>query len=180
MSLPEASKRVANPYHTPGTDVGDMRLPTAVICHCDGCRQAMGSLGAYGFTSDMATLELSILPKATIPDRESHMDDEKRPSYVPAASLMDDPEEVNLDELWLMRYESSPKRDRWFCGRCGTQIAVAASKDTIPPEWGWPRVVNVWAGTTDRDLLENDCKYEFFKVQCFLPTNREFTSHFYS
>ena len=122
----------------------------------------MGALGAYGFTTDMATLELSILPRTSIPDRGSNKDD-SRPEWIPAASLMDDPEKFSLDDLWLMRYQSSPKRDRWFCGRCGTQIAVAASKDTIPPEWGWPRVVNVWAGTTDRDILENDCKYGFFK-----------------
>lgn len=134
MSLPEASKRVANPYHTPGTDVGDIRLPTAVVCHCDGCRQAMGALGAYGFTSDMALLELSLLPKSTLPDREKGKDDETRPPYVPAASLLDDPSVVDRGDLWLTHYESSPKRHRLFCGRCGTQIAIAASKDSIPPE----------------------------------------------
>jgi hypothetical protein len=150
------SLRAANPYHTPGTDIGDVRLPTAVVCHCDGCRQATGSLGAYGFTSDMALLELSILPRASMPDREKSKDDETRPPFVPAASLMDEPTAAGLDDLWLMHYESSPKRDRWFCGRCGTQMAIAASKDTIPAEWGWPRVVNIWAGTTDRNLLEND------------------------
>lgn len=156
MSLPDASKRVAHPYHTPGTDIGDVRLPTAVVCHCDGCRQATGALGAYGFTSDMALLELSILPRVIIPNREKNQKDEARPPYVPAISLMDDPTVANLEGLWLMHYESSPKRDRYFCGRCGTQIGVAASKDSVPPEYGWPRVVNLWAGTTDRDLLEND------------------------
>ncbi|PCG92904.1 Hypothetical protein PENO1_086190 [Penicillium occitanis (nom. inval.)] len=70
-----------------------------------------------------------------------------------AASLMDD-DPKQLDTLWLMHYESPPKRHRWFRGRCGTQIAIAASKDAFPPELGWPRVVNIWTGTTDRDLLE--------------------------
>ncbi|KAF3406467.1 hypothetical protein DPV78_001338 [Talaromyces pinophilus] len=56
-----------------------------------------------------------------------------------AASLMDD-DPKQLDTLWLMHYESPPKRHRWFRGRCGTQIAIAASKDAFPPELGWPRV----------------------------------------
>lgn len=155
MSLPDASKRVDNPYHTPGTSIGDLRLPTAVVCHCDGCRRATGSLGAYGFTSDMALLELSILPRGTVPDQREIQDDDARPSYVPAENLMDS-DTKQLDTLWLTHYESSPKRHRWFCGRCGTQIAIAPSKDAIPPEFGWPRVVNIWAGTTDRNLLEND------------------------
>jgi len=104
MSLPDASKRVANPYHTPGTNIGDLRLPTAVICHCDSCRRAMGSLGAYGFTSDMALLELSILSRTSVPDREKCEDDETRRPCIPAANLMDDPTVISLDNLWLMHY----------------------------------------------------------------------------
>ncbi|KAE8446922.1 hypothetical protein EG329_011553 [Mollisiaceae sp. DMI_Dod_QoI] len=179
MSLPDASERVANPYHTPGTNIGDIRLPTAVVCHCDGCRQATGSLGAYGFTSDMALLELSILSKASMPNREKNNDDETRPPYVLAASLMDDPTVVNSGGLWLMHYESSPKRDRWFCGRCGTQIAIAASKDAIPPEWGWPRVVNIWAGTMDRNLLENDwCRPDhIMDCSIAIPWIRDYVKH---
>ena len=76
MLLPEASRRVANPYHTPEASMGDLRLPTAVICHYDGCRRATGSLGAYGFTSDMALLELSILPRTTVPNQHESQDDE--------------------------------------------------------------------------------------------------------
>jgi hypothetical protein len=107
----------------------------------------LSALVGLGFTSDMALLKLSILSRASMPDREKSKDDKMRAPYVPAASLMDDPTVVGLDDLWLMHYESSPKQGWWFCGRCGTQIAITASKDTIPPDWGWPRVVNLWGGT---------------------------------
>lgn len=155
MNLPEASKRALNPYHTPGVDIGDVRLPTAVMCHCNSCRRTTGALGAYGFTTDMATLELSILPRTTVPDQEKERDDAARVPYVPASDFFDAPER-DISGLWVSHLESSPGRHRWFCGRCGTQLVMAPAKESIPPEMRDPRILNLFAATTDRDLLEND------------------------
>ncbi|KAH8897173.1 hypothetical protein GQ53DRAFT_743000 [Thozetella sp. PMI_491] len=154
MSLPSHSERAPNPYHTRTKDIGDVRLPTAGICHCDGCRRASGSIGTYAFITDMATLELSILARDKVPDPKAD-DNGERPPYVPALSLLDEPATADLSGLWLMHYESSPMRNRWFCGRCGTQLGVAVSKAAIPQELWSPRVITLCGGSTDRDLLEN-------------------------
>jgi hypothetical protein len=160
MSLPEASERALNIYHSPGADIGDVRLPTAAICHCNGCRQAVCALGAYGFTTDMATMELSIFPKTTVPNTKN-VHDETRPAYVSALSVLDEPQNTDISGLWLSHFESLPHRNRWFCGRCGTQLGMAPSKESLPASFRLPRIMSLWAATMDRDLLQNDwCRPE--------------------
>jgi hypothetical protein len=87
----------------------------------------------------------------------TQIDDDKR-RWIPAAALLDvaDSASLPLRQLWLRRYESSPIRSRFFCGRCGTRIGVCPSKDGgVPKEWGWPRILDICTGTVDRESLEN-------------------------
>jgi hypothetical protein len=160
MSVPEFDQRARYPYHTPGVDIGDIRLPMSVICHCNGCRRATTSLGAPGMTSNMSVLELSILPDTIKPSYSKPAADGDRPPYVPATTILDAEDRATaIDGLWLTHYEPSPKINRWFCGRCGTHVFAAPDKTLERP--GWPRMVNVLTGSVDRDLLAN----EWFRPQ---------------
>ncbi|KAH8646288.1 hypothetical protein BX600DRAFT_444091 [Xylariales sp. PMI_506] len=166
MALPERSERARHVYFTPGSEAADVRLPSAVVCHCDSCRLAVGSIGAYGLTTDMATLELSVLPRTTIPNTSNRSDETRPAPYISSLELIDEKDTADISGLWLAHYESSPGRNRWFCGRCGSQLGMSAAKAALPPMFLSPRIMNLWGASMDRDLLEKEWARPDHIMQC--------------
>ncbi|KAL9113062.1 MAG: hypothetical protein Q9227_002674 [Pyrenula ochraceoflavens] len=61
-----------------------------------------------------------------------------------------------LEDLHLKYYRSSEGRNRWFCGQCGTNLGYSLEEGVVPSEWGWPKMLDIWLGTVDREHLEKE------------------------
>ena len=146
VSVPSFFERPPNPYRTPGADVGDLRIPMVAICHCNDCRSSMGTTLPMAIVTVMSTV--SVFCKT----RNLNHDDREE-TWKPAAEVFDHTNKA-LQELYLKSYESSEGRSRWFCGRCGTNLAYTIHPGVIPKEWGWPRMLDIWLGTVDRKDLD--------------------------
>ncbi len=146
VSVPPFSERPPNPYRTPGTDVGDLRIPMSVICHCNNCRSAMGTILPMAIVTVLSTVSIACKP------RNSNARNSEE-TWRPAAEVFDHTNKT-LDDVFLAHYESSQGRSRWFCGRCGTNLAYTIHPGVVPEEWGWPKMLDIWLGTVDRKELE--------------------------
>ena len=49
-----------NPWKTPDADVGDLRLPMVVVCHCNDCRRATASVLPHVLALDITTVTVSV------------------------------------------------------------------------------------------------------------------------
>lgn len=124
-------------------------MPMSVICHCNNCRSATGQIPSMGLITDIKTVRASVLPRDEGTPAEGPLSAEQR-QFAPAAEVFG-PENLSaLKTTFLAQYKSSPARNRWFCGRCGTQLAYSIDAGVIPEEWGWPKMLDIWLGTVDR------------------------------
>lgn len=130
-------------------DIGDVRIPMSVICHCNNCRSATGQIPSLGLITDITTVRASLLAKDERMSAEGPLSAEQR-TFTPAAEVFDSENLSIRKNTFLMQYKSSPARNRWFCGRCGTQLAYSIDAGVIPEEWGWPKMLDIWLGTVDR------------------------------
>jgi hypothetical protein len=83
-----------------------------------------------------------------------HIPDDER-NWKPASEVFD-PKSATLEDGYLAVYRSSPGRSRWFCRRCGASIAYAVDYGIIPPEFGWPPMLDISIGSVDRADLEHE------------------------
>ena len=130
-------------------------LPYTIFCHCDDCRRATGSLVLSGFyvPKDMVSVSLQSR-SAPSPSKISKVidpvyDDVYR-SWVPASEVFA-PSTAPADSF-LASYKSSEKVYRYFCGRCGTNIACCRHP---MPEY-WPQMLDILLGSIDRGDLKNE------------------------
>lgn len=130
-------------------DIGDVRIPMSVICHCNNCRSATGQVPSMVLITDITTVRASLLAKDEGMPAEGPLTAEQR-HFAPAAEVFDSENLSARKNTSLMQYKSSPARNRWFCGRCGTQLAYSIDAVAIPEEWGWPKMLDIWLGTVDR------------------------------
>lgn len=147
VSVPELQARSQTPYRTPGAtaeDVGgDLRLPMVAIDHCNNCRRATGALLPMALITETTWSSVTCISKSN----------EGQNIELSAAELFDW-ETVKEKDVHLTVYKSTPQRSRWFCSRCGTNIAYTVDKGALPVEWGWPDMLDIWLGTVDREDLE--------------------------
>ncbi|ORY58849.1 uncharacterized protein BCR38DRAFT_413166 [Pseudomassariella vexata] len=150
ISVPPHKDRVLSPYCTPGGDIGDHRLPVTQICHCNDCRHATAQLPSFILMALTSSVQVSAAP--TLADIEALGNEH---TWTPGTEMFDHTNTVHK-ETWLGLYKSTPVRSRWFCKRCGVQIAYNLDAGSVPEEWGWPVMVNFCLGTVDREYLEKD------------------------
>ena len=135
-----------NPYKTPGADLGDARIPMVVVDHCNDCRRATGALLPMALITDITTVSATCTLRS----------DPTSSISLPATELFDYETLPDRGGVHLTFYKSSPQRTRWFCGRCGTNLAYTIDDGAIPPEWGWPKMLDLWLGTIDRADLDDE------------------------
>ena len=147
VNVPAKAQRPATPYATQGVDVGDATIPAVVICHCGDCRAVTASLPAFGLITESKTVNVRL--QSTSSDAQYSL---------PAADVFDHTKSTILD-THLKCYKSSPKRSRWFCGRCGTPIGYTVDPGVMPQNV--PPMLDIWLGTVDADeLIAEDMKPE--------------------
>ncbi|KAL1603603.1 hypothetical protein SLS60_005191 [Paraconiothyrium brasiliense] len=79
--------------------------------------------------------------------------DEHRTSFVPASDVFTP--KSTYEDHFLKWYESSHERWRWFCSRCGTNLAYTA---VYPAEFSskFPNMLDITLGSVERRYLETE------------------------
>ena len=141
INVPTFSSRPKSVYCTPGADIPDhARIPFTAIDHCNDCRRASGALLPMALITDSSTANLSFNSEA----------------WQSSINLWTTPLDVLQKSSAIGHYGSSAGRNRWFCSKCGTMLFYTISEGTIPAEWGWPKMLDIWLGTVDRECLEEN------------------------
>jgi hypothetical protein len=111
----------------------------------------------------MCTISLLQSSKATLSPKASlrtadqkDVEEKQRSSYLPASDILTATTtgiETSADQdNFLSTYESSPNRWRWFCGRCGTNIAYTI----VMPAGISKSLMDITLGSVDREYLEKE------------------------
>jgi hypothetical protein len=151
LDIPMLAERPLHPLAPKETPVP---MPFLVLDHCNDCRRATGSLLPawicvpidMAFASLTRTSSATLAPKAAARGGQA---EERRGPWTPASDIFD-PTPADTDHF-LKSYESSNERWRWFCARCGTNVAYTA----IMPA-GFPNMVDITIGSVDRRHLEGN------------------------
>ncbi|KAJ4294235.1 hypothetical protein N0V90_007925 [Kalmusia sp. IMI 367209] len=100
----------------------------------------------------MASVSLVRASSATLAPKAAAREGEPEEQHFPwtPASDIFVPTPADTDHF-LTNYESSHERWRWFCSRCGTNIAYTA----VYPA-GFPNMLDLTMGSIDRRYLETD------------------------
>jgi hypothetical protein len=126
-----------------------------------------------GMVTDTSTVEISFLGREEVVGSIGKIDSGKGDEGREWVKLEDvviplenDPAPVspvvcNEQITTLGVFVSSPNRYRWFCIRCGTPLAYSIPLSAQPPFWRSmnpppPRMFDIWLGTCDRDVLDNE------------------------
>lgn len=142
----------------------------SVICHCPDCRRATGAVPAKAVITETSTVEVFLASRESAAEVQGPLSLDENEEFVPADEVFDF-RNTDLGKSFLAVYKSSPKRSRWFCSRCGTPIGYSVDPGTnkrrmvcffrlmhlpgvIPPEWGWPKMLDIWLGTIDSSTLQ--------------------------
>ena len=152
--------RSPNPYRTPGSDIGDLRVLFVAICHCNDCRRASANILPHVLVTDITGVNVALV---ATPARTSA--DDKR-IWEEAESVFDFTNASIRTNTTLAVYKSSPQRSRWFCNNCGTPLGYSVDDGVIPEEWKWPKMLDLWLGTLDRESLEQEYMKPERKLWC--------------
>jgi hypothetical protein len=152
--IPEIEKR---PLHPSSTSSSEAHLPFVVIDHCNDCRRAVGDIFPLWICSpiDMVTCSVVVRSTASLPADPSKRKDpsvkaEAMTPWLPAVDVFTSGPVSN--DSFLISFDSSEGRRRFFCGRCGTNLAYVA----FPMPEGWPDMLDIILGTIYREDLEGD------------------------
>jgi hypothetical protein len=171
ITVPPLSLRPKAPYHTPGANLGPSAptIPCVFADHCNDCRSATSSVLPMAFVADTSTVEISFLMGENVNGKvgTEMIGDEQRmwakleDVVVPLESEMSPASPIVYGGVTttLGLFLSSPNRYRWFCTRCGTPLGYSVPLAAQPPFWKEipaPRMFDIWLGTFDRDVLENE------------------------
>lgn len=147
---------VERPLHPLAPAESPVPMPFLALDHCNDCRKATASILPAWVCAPMAMCSVSLVAasKATratkAAEREGHGEEQREP-WIPAAdAFTPDSLPVNKDHF-LQFYESSNERWRWFCSRCGTNVAYTAAMPT-----GFPSMLDITLGSVDRGDLDSD------------------------
>ena len=150
IDVPPVSQRPLRPGSENPT-----HLPITIFCHCDDCRRATASLVLSGFfvPKDMVSVSLqsrSSPPPSKISKAIDPIYDDANRSWVPASEVF--APSTTIADSFLSAYKSSDFVYRYFCARCGTNIACF--RHPMPEHW--PQMLDVLLGGIDREDLKND------------------------
>ena len=141
IDIPPFSNRPPTVYCSPGASLPpDAKIPFIAIDHCNDCRRASGAVLPMALVTEASTGQLSF----------------SAGEWQPALNLWSMPLDQLQQGTTLGHYRSSEGRNRWFCSMCGTMLFYTISEDSIPSEWGWPKMLDIWLGTVDREVLEKE------------------------
>ena len=143
INIPALSNRPFHPYSD-----DSVRLPFIVVCHCNDCRRASGSLRLAAICNPTEFVRISLLPRSShLPSLqqtrvEPQNDDSERP-WVPARDMFK-PSSVLIapSDSFLASYKPSEGITRTFCARCGTNVTY--SRHPMPD--GWPEMLDILMG----------------------------------
>ena len=145
VNVPEFSSRPQNPYRTHGAKLDeDLRLPMVAVDHRDDCRHGTGAALSMSFTTEISTVSTTCAMRSDPKTRKEIMAEE-----------LFDTEIIAEHDVFLTFYKRSEECARWFCGRCGTNLAYTIEPGAVPSEWDWPKMLELWLGAVDREDLDN-------------------------
>ncbi len=160
--IPALAERPIHPSHA-GMNISDpCRLPMIVIDHCNDCRRATGAVLPLWLCTPIAfvtssfvlrpSLHSSQTQKSTIEEIQvpkKLTEQEERTPWLPASDTFSRNSKYHT---YLSMYESSPLRTRFFCSRCGINLAYAV----VPMPEGWVDMLDLVLGSVDREDLETE------------------------
>ena len=128
VDIPTRDER---PLHPLAPTEAPVPMPFLALDHCNDCRRATASILPAWLCAplDMCCVSLvasssaTLAPKAAA--REGQAKEQGGP-WTPAADVFT-PTAASSGDSFLTSYESSHERWRWFCGRCGTNVAYTAA-----------------------------------------------------
>ena len=150
IDIPPASQRPFNP-----SSENTIRLPYAVLCHCEDCRRATAGLFLSGFFTPAEMVKVSLLSRSSpmlsssIYYTNQAVGDAQR-EWVPATEVF--APGIAPSDSFLTTYKSSEAVYRTFCGRCGTPLTVSL----YPMPESWPTMLDIMLGSMDREDLKDE------------------------
>lgn len=164
VTVPDYSSRPFAPYHMPDTNPAQSegsipRIPVVLMDHCNDCRRATSAILPMCLVTEVFTVDISCLPRDEVLDRSKSSDEAR--DWRALSSIIDLFEDScnpnPAPETTLGHYISSEHRHRWFCNHCGTPLGYSVTYAAYPPSWtSAPRMFDIWLGTLDREILENE------------------------
>jgi len=153
VAIPALRER---PLHPLAPTEAPVPLPFLAIDHCNDCRRATGSLLPAWICVPISMCSISLVraTSATLApvaaSRTGQAEEQRGPwtlasdVFIPTAATAD-------TDHFLKSYNSSHQRWRWFCARCGTNVAYTA----VVPE-GFPDMLDITLGSVDRRYLDGE------------------------
>lgn len=146
------------PLHPLAPTESPVPMPFLALDHCNDCRRATGSVLPAWLCAplDMCSVSLVATSSATLAPRAATREsqaEEQGGAWLPAAdafTICPAPTATKGDHF-LTSFESSHQRWRWFCVRCGTNVAYTAAM----PE-GFPSMLDITLGSVDRRYLDSE------------------------
>ena len=109
------------PLHPLAPTEAPVPMPFLALDHCNDCRRATASILPAWVCAPLDMCSVSLVAAAESGDS------------------------------FLTSYESSHERWRWFCARCGTNVAYTAAMPA-----GFPSMLDITLGSVDRRYLDSD------------------------
>lgn len=152
VDIPTRNER---PLHPLAPTTAPVHMPFLALDHCNDCRRATASILPAWLCAplDMCSVSLVARSSATLAASaaaRAGQGEEPRGAWRAAADIFTSSAAANKDSF-LTCYESSSERWRWFCARCGTNIAYTAAMPA-----GFPPMLDVTLGSVDRRYLDSE------------------------
>ncbi|KAL5118939.1 hypothetical protein ACEQ8H_003068 [Pleosporales sp. CAS-2024a] len=150
VAIPARAQRPLHPLAAAGAPVP---MPFLAMDHCNDCRRATASILPAWLCAplDMCSASLVAASSATLAPLAAARDGqapEPAGAWLPAAAVFT---AAAHGDHFLAHYESSRDRWRWFCSRCGTNIAYTAAMPA-----GFPPMLDLTLGSVHRRHLDGD------------------------
>ena len=142
------------------------------ICHCNDCR------ASANISPHVLVTKIKDVDATPIPASERNLSDSER-TFETAELLFNHADTKIRANTNLAVYKSSPQRSRWFCRNCGTPLGYSVDDGVIPDEWKWPKMLDLWLGTLDRECLEQENMKPERQLWCHygIPWIRDLADH---
>jgi len=178
IQIPPFSERQIHPaiVNTPAAKEPDAcRLPFTAWDHCNDCRSATASLLPAWLCAPASIVTVTCMLASSTQENLANRPDKLYPGLSlvipcgkftnfaeeeggvseatitrPGLAFLAPPFSSEVQDTYIRQYESSDKRTRTFCSRCGTNISYNVSPMPEP----WPDMLDILLGTIDREDLE--------------------------